>query len=77
MAGRFERVEPRRQARSFLLGLHEDVDTWSSWRLPQQAGDAAPQGMQRLLAEAVWDAEAVLDDLRGYVVDHLVDPVGC
>jgi SRSO17 transposase len=30
--------------------------------------------MQHLLARAVWDAEAVRDDLRGYVVDHLADP---
>jgi SRSO17 transposase len=32
--------------------------------------------MQRLLAEARWDADAVRDDLRGYVVDHLGDPAG-
>jgi SRSO17 transposase len=30
--------------------------------------------MQHLLARAGWDAEAVRDDLRGYVVDHLADP---
>jgi SRSO17 transposase len=29
--------------------------------------------MQRLLATARWDAEAVRDDLRAYVVDHLGD----
>jgi hypothetical protein len=29
IAGRFGRVEPRRQARSFLLGLLSDVDTRS------------------------------------------------
>ena len=27
IAGRFGRVEPRRQARAFLLGLLSDVDT--------------------------------------------------
>jgi SRSO17 transposase len=32
--------------------------------------------MQRLLGEAVWDADAVRDDLRGYVVDALGDPGG-
>jgi SRSO17 transposase len=30
--------------------------------------------MQRLLGEAVWDADAVRDDVRGYVVDELGDP---
>jgi SRSO17 transposase len=30
--------------------------------------------LQHLLARAVWDADAVRDDLRDYVVDHLGDP---
>jgi SRSO17 transposase len=30
--------------------------------------------MQRLLGEAVWDADAVREDLRGYMVDVLGDP---
>jgi len=29
--------------------------------------------MQRLLGRAVWDADAVRDDLRAYVVDRLGD----
>ncbi len=29
--------------------------------------------MQHLLARAKWDAEAVRDDLRGYVVDDFAD----
>ena len=29
--------------------------------------------MQRLLGRAVWDADAVRDDLRAYVVDRLDD----
>jgi SRSO17 transposase len=30
--------------------------------------------MERLLGEAVWDADKVRDDVRGYVVDELGDP---
>ncbi len=30
--------------------------------------------MRRLLGEAVWDADKVRDDVRGYVVDELGDP---
>ena len=30
--------------------------------------------MQRLLATADWDPDAVRDDLRDYVVEHLGDP---
>ena len=76
IAGRFTRVEPRRQARAFLLGLLSDVDTRSCWQLAEQAGDASPHAMQRLLGEAVWDADAVRDDVRGYAVDALGDPDG-
>jgi SRSO17 transposase len=76
IAGRFGRVEPRRQARAFLLGLLSDVDSRSCWQLAEQAGDASPHAMQRLLGEAVWDADAVRDDLRGYAVDALGDPGG-
>jgi SRSO17 transposase len=76
IAGRFGREEPRRQARSFLLGLLSDVDTRSCWRLAERAGDGSPHAMQRLLGEAVWDADAVRDDVRGYVVDALGDPDG-
>ncbi len=76
IAGRFGRVEPRRRARSFLLGLLSDVDSRSCWQVAEQAGDASPHGMQRLLGEAVWDADGVRDDVRGYVVDELGDPAG-
>ncbi|MFI2577744.1 IS701 family transposase [Streptomyces rochei] len=76
IAGRFGRVEPRRQARAFLLGLLSDVDTRSCWQLAEQAGDASPHAMQRLLGEAVWDADAVRDDVRRYVIDVLGDPGG-
>jgi SRSO17 transposase len=76
IAGRFGRVEPRWRARAFLLGLLSDVDTRSCWQLAEQAGDTSPHAMQRLLGEAVWDADAVRDDVRGYVVDALGDPDG-
>lgn len=35
------------------------------------AGEASPHGMQHLLCRASWGADAVRDDLREYVVDHL------
>jgi SRSO17 transposase len=44
--------------------------------LAEQAGDHTPDGMQRLLNHAHWDAEAVRDDLRDYVVEHLGDAGG-
>ena len=76
IAGRFARVEPQRRARAYLLGLLADVETRSCWQLAEHAGDASPHGMQRLLSEAVWDADAVRDDLRSYVADQLGHPGG-
>jgi SRSO17 transposase len=48
----------------------------NGWTLAEVAGDATPDGMQRLLNAANWDADGVRDDLRGYVVEHLGEPGG-
>jgi len=74
IAGRFSRVEPRRRARAFVLGLLADLPRKNCWSIAEHAGDSTPDGMQHLLAAARWDAGAVRDDLRGYVVEHLGDP---
>lgn len=71
VAGRFGRVEPRRQARAYLTGLLAPVERKNGWQLAEAAGDATPHRMQRLLNAARWDPDAVRDDLRAYVVEHL------
>jgi hypothetical protein len=71
IAGRFARVEPRRRARAFVLGLLSGLRRKNCWTIAEQAGDDTPDGMQHLLAAARWDADAVRDDVRGYVVEHL------
>jgi SRSO17 transposase len=76
IAGRFSRAEPRRRARAYLLGLLSPVAGKSSWTLAEAAGDSTPDGMQRLLNEYRWDADAVRDDLRDYVAEHLGGPDG-
>ena len=43
------------KSRAFLLGLLSDVDSRLCWQSAEQAGDASPHAMQRLLGEAVWD----------------------
>ena len=73
IAGRFARVEPRRRARAFVLGLLTDLPRKNCWSIAEHAGDATPDGMQHLLAGARWDADGVRDDLRGYVAGHLGD----
>ena len=74
IAGRFSRVEPRRRARAFVLGLLADLRRKNCWTIAEHAGDTTPDGMQHLLAAARWDAGAVRDDLRRYVVEHLGSP---
>src|SRR5689334_1757105 len=74
IAGRFARVEPRRRARAFVLGLLSGLRRKNCWTISEHAGDVTPDGMQHLLAGAVWDADAVRDDVRAYVVEHLGDP---
>jgi SRSO17 transposase len=74
IAGRFARAEPRRRARAFVLGLLSGLRRKNCWTIAEQAGDATPDGMQHLLAAARWDADAVRDDLRGYVTGHLGGP---
>ena len=76
VAPRFARAEPRRRARAYVAGLLGPVERKNGWQVAEQAGEATPYGMQRLLAGARWDADAVRDDLRAYVVEHLGDPGG-
>jgi SRSO17 transposase len=76
VAGRFRRVEPRRTARLFVLGLLSGVERKNCWQLAEHAGLAGPASMQRLLRQAVWDADAVRDDVRSLVAGHLGCPSG-
>lgn len=71
VAGRFGRVEPRRQARAYVTGLLAPVERKNGWQLAEAAGDSSPDRMQRLLNNARWDAREMRVDLRAYVVENL------
>ena len=77
IAGRFGRVEPRRRARAFVLGLLADLPRKNCWSIAEHAGDRSPGGMQHLLGRARWDADSVRDDLRDYLTGHLVTRARC
>lgn len=70
----FARAEARVRCRRYLLGLLSTAERKNGWQLAEVTGEATPDGMQELLNRAVWDADAVRDDLRRYVVEHLGDP---
>ncbi len=73
---RFGRAESRRRVRRYVEGLLSPVERKNGWQLAEQSGERHPRGVQRLLDAAQWDAEAVRDDLRRYVVEHLGDACG-
>lgn len=73
VASRFARYEPRLRASRLVLGLLSDLPRKNCWTIAEWSGEASPCGMQHLLSRAAWDADAVRDDVREYVVEHLHD----
>ncbi|MCA1729724.1 MAG: IS701 family transposase [Actinobacteria bacterium] len=73
LASRFRRPEVRERVRRYLAGLLGRVERKNSWQMAEQMGEMGPQGAQRLLNATRWDAHAVRDDLREYVIEHLGD----
>src|SRR5918994_1155640 len=69
----FSRREPRAHAVAYLRGLLAPLERKNGWQLAEAAGERTPDGMQDLLSRMAWDADAVRDDLRAYVVEHLGD----
>jgi SRSO17 transposase len=70
---RFARSEARERVKRYLVGLLGRVERKNGWQIAEAIGERDPQGVQRLLNSARWDAEAVRDDLREYVLEHLAD----
>jgi SRSO17 transposase len=73
VAGEFENAGSRKRARAYLLGLLSHAERKNGWTLAEFAGDVSPDGMQRLLNFCAWDAGAVRDAVRRYVVKNLGD----
>jgi SRSO17 transposase len=72
----FARSEPRQRAVGYIRGLLSATERKNGWQLAEHLGDPTPDGVQHLLARADWDADAVRDDLRAYVAEHLGHPDG-
>ena len=71
LASRFARPEPFARALRFVQGILSTVERKNSWQVAEQAREATPYGMQRLLSQAVWDTDGVRDDLRAFVLQQL------
>jgi SRSO17 transposase len=73
IAHRFLRPEVKARAYRYLTGLLGDVRRKNGWQMAEAIGEARPRGVQHLLNDAHWDPDAVRDDLREYVLEHLGD----
>ena len=73
---RFRRSEVRTRVGSYLRGLLAGVDRKNGWQLAEFAGDLSPANVQHFIGRAAWEADAVRDDLRAYVVEDLGQPDG-
>jgi SRSO17 transposase len=59
--------------RWYVRGLLGELERKNGWTLAEEAGDAGPEGMQRLLNFYAWDTDGVRDDVRAAVVEQIGD----
>src|SRR6266478_7042405 len=52
LAPRFARPEPYRRVLAYLQGILSETSRKNGWQLAEHAGEARPDGMQRLLSQA-------------------------
>lgn len=74
LAPLFARPEVATHAFLYLQALLSDIPRKNGWQIAEQARQARPYGMQRLLSRAVWDHDALCDHLRTFVVHTLAAP---
>ncbi|WP_437655778.1 transposase [Sorangium sp. So ce1182] len=67
----FARTEARSHVAACLKGLLSPIERKNSWQLAETVGDPTRYALQHLLGRARWDPNALSDDLRAYVVEHL------
>ncbi len=71
VGGVFARREPRLQAGKYVRALTGEVPRKNGWQIAEWAGDATPDKTQRLLNHAVWDEQAAMGVVAGFVAEHL------
>jgi SRSO17 transposase len=57
----------------FLDGLLGEERRKTGWMRAEAAGDPGPWRQQAILGRGRWDADALRDIVRGYVIEHLAD----
>jgi len=72
----FRRAEARVRAGHLVRALLAPMERKNGWQLAEAMGERSTHGPQRRLSAADWDEEAVRDELRTYVSEHLGEPGG-
>src|ERR1700730_11099252 len=68
----FARPEVHQHALRYLQAVLSDIPRKNGWQIAEQARQARPYGIQRLLSQAIWDQDAVRDDLRALACQSLL-----
>ena len=74
IAPRFAPLEPLRHAAELMAGMVSGLDRKNCWTIAEHRGNVTPDGLKHLLSRAKWNADAVRDDVREYIVDAFGDP---
>lgn len=73
MRGLFAQERSAMNAELFLDGLLGDERRKTGWMRAEAAGDPGPWRQQALLGRDRWEADALRDVVRDYVIEHLAD----
>jgi SRSO17 transposase len=73
MRGLFAQDRSAMNAELFLDGLLGDERRKTGWLRAEAAGDPGPWRQQALLGRDRWEADALRDVVRDYVIEHLAD----
>jgi len=69
----FKQERVARNVGLFLEGLLGDEQRKIGWMRAEAAGDPGPWRQQAILGRRDWDADALRDIVRDYVIEHLAD----
>jgi SRSO17 transposase len=67
----FKQERVARNVGLFLEGLLGDEQRKTGWMRAEAAGDPGPWRQQAILGRRDWDADALRDIVRDYVIEHL------
>jgi SRSO17 transposase len=74
VAEQFGRSEPREHAQAYIADLLGDRAHTTGGKSPVRLDNASADAKRRLLTTARWDEDAVLSEVRDYLLDRMAHP---